>query len=264
MVTITVHSSKGGTGKSLIAVNLAFYYSKQDFKVLLIDGDYVAPCFESYFPLKGRYSSFVSFLQGVSSLEEVLYKTLFTNLYACLVPLKSGIIEEWTTSDTSNQEKYLKRLLEGVNEAHVELEFDKVIINNSSGTQPPSMSQLACSDQSIIVLRPTRYDIEANYQLIFNVYQKLRYLNSNRSDFFVWNQVPHLPESPNIYKIHAYLAEWAVKFEEEKIIHGTTIPYSGHVATEMITRGQINLVRIFHLIEPYINELVRKIQNSSK
>ena len=64
MTTITVHSFKGGTGKSLIAVFLSHYFSKEGQKVLLIDGDYGAPCLETYFPPKGKPKPFTCQLKA--------------------------------------------------------------------------------------------------------------------------------------------------------------------------------------------------------
>ncbi|MHA1560555.1 MAG: MinD/ParA family ATP-binding protein, partial [Promethearchaeota archaeon] len=40
---ISVTGGKGGTGKTLIAVNLAVYYAQLGYKVLLIDADVENP-----------------------------------------------------------------------------------------------------------------------------------------------------------------------------------------------------------------------------
>ncbi|MGY5881865.1 MAG: P-loop NTPase [Candidatus Thorarchaeota archaeon] len=61
---MTIHSFKGGTGKSLIAVALAHSFAKDGEKVLLTDGDFGAPCLESFFPMKGKPKPFPEFLKA--------------------------------------------------------------------------------------------------------------------------------------------------------------------------------------------------------
>ncbi len=260
MTTITVHSFKDGTGKSLVATNLAYFYSKQGQKTLLIDGDLVAPSLDSYFPPKGSFNSYKTYLESESSLEESIVKSIYTNLHLCYTPLPSLNVDLWSLN-SSLKEKFLDRLATGLQVAHDEHGFDKIIIDNTSGINFIALNQLACSDQSIVVVRPTRYDIETAYNLTYTIFKKLSDLNptSKRRDYLVWNQVPLPPDSKELYTIHSYIADWTDKFTETNLIHGTTIPYSATIATEMIVYTTINLVRISRYVEKYIDELISKL-----
>ena len=46
---ISIHSSRGGTGKSLLATNLAVLYAKKGLNVALLDLDFRAPSLEGIF-----------------------------------------------------------------------------------------------------------------------------------------------------------------------------------------------------------------------
>ena len=260
MTTITVHSFKGGTGKSLIAVALAYSMSREGKKILLIDGDYFAPCLETYFPPKGRRRPFMSFLEGECNLEKTVSKTGFANLHVSYAPaptFSEGILR----ADVSAHGRYLKRMLEAAELAHNELGFDDMIIDNSSGISIPSINQLSCSGKSVIVIRPVRYGVESTYELSRAIYKKLRYADSKsvRQDYIVWNQVPTLEDLSFDPKIEAYLQKWTQKFTKAGIVHGTTIPYMSKVVTAMIGDTTLDLPKIAESIRNYIEELKQKI-----
>ena len=160
---------------------------------------------------------------------------------------------------TTNRLEQLITLLEEARDDHG---FDKIIIDNTSGANYISLNHLACSEKSILVVRPTRYDIENAYHQIHDIYKKLPDLipGSKRNDFLAWNQVPIPPDSTELYTIHSYIADWTDKFAEANLEHATTIPYWSNIATEMIVYTTINLVKISHLLEKYIDELINKLE----
>ena len=46
--TITVHSLRGGTGKTLVSMNLAAFFVKMGYRVAIIDMDLGAPSLQTY------------------------------------------------------------------------------------------------------------------------------------------------------------------------------------------------------------------------
>ncbi|MHA1167182.1 MAG: ParA family protein [Candidatus Hodarchaeales archaeon] len=262
MTTITVHGFKDGTGKSLVATNLAYYYSKQGQKTLLIDGDLIAPSLESYFPPKGSFNSYKTYLESESPFEESIVKSIYTNLYICYTPLPSLNDNLWSLND-SLKEKFSERIATGLDNAREEQGFEKIIIDNTSGINFIALNQLAYSDQSILVVRPARYDIETSYHLTHTIFKKLSDLNpsSKRKDFLVWNQVPLPLDSKELYTIHSYIADWTEKFTETNLTLGTSIPYSAIIAIEMVVYTTINLVKISRYVEKYIDELINKLDH---
>ncbi|MGY5858912.1 MAG: AAA family ATPase [Candidatus Thorarchaeota archaeon] len=259
MTTITVHSFKGGTGKSLISVALAHSFSLDGEKVLLIDGDYGAPCLESFFPQKGKSKPFPDFLKGQAKLKEVVSETIFPNLFIGYAPPPS-FGEEIIRADVATHGRYLKRLLEGIEVAR-EMGFDKIVIDNSSGITLPAINHLSCSDKSVIALRPVRYGVESTYALIDTIYKKLRYLESGgiREDFLLWNQVPVNKDSAIDPRVGDYLAHWTKKFGDAGISYGGTIPYLSEVVTAMIADISQDLPAIVHQLGSYIDDLKKKM-----
>ena len=260
MTTITVHSFKGGTGKSLIAVALAHSFSKDGEKVLLIDGDYGAPCLESFFPKKGKSKPFPDFLKAQAKLKEVVSEAGFPNLFVSYAPPPS-FGEEINRADVATHGRYLKRLHEGIDVARKDMDFQRIVIDNSSGITLPAINHLSCSDKSVIALRPVRYGVESTYALIDTIYKKLRYLDSGevRQDFLLWNQVPINKDSIIDPRVGDYLAHWTKKFGDAGISYGGTTPYLSEVVTAMIADISQDLPAIVHQIESYIDELKKKI-----
>lgn len=260
MKTITIHSFKGGTGKSLIAVGLAHSFSKDGERVLLIDGDYGAPCLDSFFPPKDKRKPFPDFLKGKAKLKEVVSETIFQNLLVSYAPPPS-FGEEILRADVATHGRYLKRLLEGIEIAQEDMGFDKIVIDNSSGVTLPAINHLSCSNQSVIVLRPVRYGVESTYDLIDTIYKKLRYVDTGtiRRDFIVWNQVPTIDHSSLDPRVEEYLNYWTRKFNDSEITHAATIPYISAVVTAMITNIAQDLPILVDLIQSYIEEIKNKI-----
>jgi len=260
MTTITIHSFKGGTGKSLIAVALAHSFSKDGERVLLIDGDYGAPCLDSFFPPKKKMKPFPDFLKGKAKLKEVVSETDFPNLYVCYAPPPS-FGEEILRADVATHGRYLKRLLEGIEVAHEAMSIDKIVIDNSSGVTLPAINHLSCSNKSVIVLRPVRYGVETTYKLIDTIYKKLRYVDADsvREDFIAWNQVPANSDSSLDPRVESYLDNWTRKFKQSGIEHAVTIPYIAEVVTAMITDIAQDLPFLFEIIDPYIEKIKKRI-----
>jgi MinD-like ATPase involved in chromosome partitioning or flagellar assembly len=256
MTTTTVHSFKGGTGKSLIAAVLGYHLSSQGKKVLLVDGDYYAPCFDTFFPKNQEVHPFTSFLSGKTKLQDTISSTQYDNLMVSYAPTPD-FSQEILQADAKTHGKYLKRMIAGFDEAQTKLDIDEIVIDNSSGVSLAAINFLSASDRSILVLRPVRYGVETTYDLISAIYRKLKYTSqgSIRQDFLVWNQVPIQDGSVLEPRIQKYLDYWSEKFSEAGISQGPTIPYIFDVVASMITESTMDLPRLTSFLTNYINEL---------
>ncbi|TFF92640.1 hypothetical protein EU546_07340 [Candidatus Thorarchaeota archaeon] len=256
MTTVTVHSFKGGTGKSLIAVTLGYFLSEQGKKTLVIDGDYGAPCFETFFPTKSEITPFTSFLTSDCDLPMVVSETPFPNLSVSYAPTPS-FGQEILRADVKTHGRYLKRIMEGMRVAHDEMGFDAVVIDNSSGISLQAINFLTCSDKSIMTIRPVRYGVETTYGLIEAIYRKLKYADSKaaRQDFLVWNQVPTSQDPSVTPRIKRYLEYWKDKFSKANITYGTTIPYISDVVAAMITDNPMDVPKLTGFLKEYIKEI---------
>ena len=264
MTTITVHSFKGGTGKSLIAVLLAYEYSKMGMNVLIIDGDYYAPCLSTYFPKKKEGKPFTTYLVGEADIEDTISKTKHKNLFVSYAP-SPDFSEAILQADVHTHGQYLKRILLGRDILLKEHGFDCIVFDNSSGVSIPSINQLSCSNKSVIIIRPVRYGIEAVYERLTAIYQKLRYVDSEipRKDLFVWNQVPTLEDHTIEKRIMDYLNHWKEKFEESWVYHGTTIPYNSKVVSSMVGNQSIDISYLNTLLSDNITEIITALEETS-
>ncbi|TXT57859.1 MAG: putative Iron-sulfur cluster carrier protein [Candidatus Thorarchaeota archaeon] len=258
LTTITVHGFKGGTGKSLIAIALGYLLSKQGKKVLLIDGDYFAPCFDAFFPQNDDVNPFTEYLEEKSKFEEVVAETRFPNLWVSYAPTPS-FTQKILQADTKTHGGFLKRIYAGIKIARDDLGFDHIVIDNSSGISLAAINFLTCSNQSLLVIRPVRYGVESTYNLISAIYRKLRYADSKsvRRDFLVWNQVPTDEESIINPDIERYLNHWTDKFSEAGIQLGSRIPYISEVVTSMIVDSTLDIEKISKPISNYMGNLIK-------
>jgi MinD-like ATPase involved in chromosome partitioning or flagellar assembly len=260
MTTITVHSFKSGVGKSLLAVMLSYEYSNAGEKVLLIDGDYSAPCLDSFFPYKAKVRAFTSFLQGKHNLKDCLSDTGQTNLSMCHAPNLS-FREEILHADSRAHDKYLKRMLDGIDQAKNDFGFQKIIIDNSAGSSLAAINQLTCSDKSLLVMRPVSYDVESAYEQARAIYKTLREFEgkSDREDFLVWNQVPTLEYGSFEARIEQYMETWNEKFNDLRILYGAHIPYMSDIASGMISDETIDPAVFSEMLKPFTRIIKAKL-----
>ena len=73
---IAVHSYKGGTGKTLLSVNLAVTLAKQGKKVCLFDLDFRAPSLFAVLKLENPECWFNDYLNNTCDINKVLIKKL--------------------------------------------------------------------------------------------------------------------------------------------------------------------------------------------
>ena len=75
MKKITVHSYRGGTGKSLISLNLALNLVKSNKRVLLIETDISMPSFVEILNIHPKYT-FNDYYDGKCELSKTITKTI--------------------------------------------------------------------------------------------------------------------------------------------------------------------------------------------
>jgi MinD-like ATPase involved in chromosome partitioning or flagellar assembly len=69
---IAVHSYKGGTGKTLMSVNLAATFAKQGKKVAIFDLDFRAPSLFAILKAENAETWFNDYLNNTSEINKVL------------------------------------------------------------------------------------------------------------------------------------------------------------------------------------------------
>ena len=177
MKTISIHSSRGGTGKSLIAVNLAAIYALRGRNVALLDLDFRAPSFSTIFGL-GVYKRINfwlnDFLDGKCSAEEALID--FSDRYGTKGKLLVGFanpgvdaMREMAAKNRKWQMEALRRLL-NLKTSLRNLGVDYVLLDTTPGINYHSVNAVVSSDISIVVITMDVLDIEGARRMISELY----------------------------------------------------------------------------------------------
>jgi len=197
---ISVHSSRGGTGKTQVAVNLAAILARKGRNVSLFDMDFRAPSLSTVFkvgdPRLVKY--WVNdFLNGDCSIDKTMIDltSKYNTKGKFLVGLANPSIEairEMMTKDRIWEREALRRLLRLKPILLNNMEMDYVIYDTSPGVQYSSLNAVASSDISIVVATPDMLDVEGTRTMLHELYDAFE-----KKTMILMNKVPEqflLPE----------------------------------------------------------------------
>ena len=135
---IAVHSYKGGTGKTLLSLNLAVLYANRGKNVCLLDLDFRAPSLHSILKVKNAEYWVNDYLNGVYDIKKVLVDLSKTHakrgrLLVGLANPSTEAIREMSAKDRKWEMKALGRLLSLKNSLMNDMEIDYIIFYTSPG-----------------------------------------------------------------------------------------------------------------------------------
>ena len=171
---VSIHSSRGGTGKSLIAVNLAATYAKQGMNVSLIDFDFRAPSLNTVFDISKMEYSVNDFLNGQCPIEDVLidlsgkYRTKGKFFIGVADPSLEAI-RDMISKSRKWEIEALKKLLNLKSDLD-NLKVNYAIYDTSPGILYSSINAVTSSDLSLIVLTLDKLDIKGTQRMIRDIY----------------------------------------------------------------------------------------------
>lgn len=174
--TLAIHSSKGGTGKTSIAINLAVAFASAGKDTCLMDMDLRGPSLCSMFKPETHFW-INDFLSGKCNLKDTLTdikKDMGTRGHLYLSFSNPDIVEirDLISRDRSWQAGALKALMNGKKEL-AEQKVDVLIFDTSPGVEYESINSVAASDMVIIVHNDTKACSNCTEQLIKGVYALL-------------------------------------------------------------------------------------------
>ncbi len=187
---ISIHSSRGGTGKSLISSNITAILASEGRNVALLDFDFRAPSLLTIFQAKHSAKNWInSYLDGKARLEEVMvdltsrYKTN-GKLYVGFANPSMEAMREIAMKDRKWQMKALKKVMSMKEELADKLGVDIVVADTSPGVQYSSVNAIVSSDISIIVSTLDTLDLEGVQMMIEDLYlpfEKKTYILVNKA-----------------------------------------------------------------------------------
>lgn len=172
-MNITVHSYRGGTGKSMISSNLALILALNGSRVCLLDMDLYAPSlFSSY---KNQRKAWINdYLNRVCEFNKILNDYTPPNcdcgkLYVGLANPSPSAIREVSSMDRKKNMNFLTRLLALKKCADNKNCFDFIVVDTSPGLQYSSISSIVVADLVLVISSFDKSDLLGTWSMIRGV-----------------------------------------------------------------------------------------------
>ena len=245
---ISIHSFRGGTGKSNTTANLAAMLASDGRRVCVIDTDIQSPGIHVIFGLEGENvtSSLNDFLWNGRAIEAVAIDVTphaveekSGKIYLVPSSIKPGEI-----SRVMREGYDARQLTQGLKELLTKLKLDYLLIDTHPGLGQETLLSLVISNTLIIVLRPDQQDYEGT-GITVRIAQELK----------VPNILLMVNKSPNSLN-PAALAEQVQEAYGCKVI--AVLPHSDEMM-ELASRGLFSLEQPTHTITEKYREIAAQI-----
>jgi MinD-like ATPase involved in chromosome partitioning or flagellar assembly len=177
---IAVHSYKGGTGKTLLSVNLAAAFAKQGKKVCLFDLDFRAPSLSTILKVENAECWLNDYLNGTCDISKVLVDLSSRlegngNFFVGLANPSTEAIRDMSAKDRKWEMHALGRLLALRNSLLSSKEFDYLIFDTSPGLQYSSINAIVAADFVVVATTGDRSDVDGTRRMLrelYNLFEK--------------------------------------------------------------------------------------------
>lgn len=173
---IALHSYKGGTGKTLLSVNLSTTFAKQGKDVCLLDMDFRAPSLHAIFRINNNEYWLNDYLNGTCEIKRILVdlsrqragKGRFMVGFA---DPTTEAIREMSAKDRKWEMRALGRLLSLKNSLLNDMHLDYLVLDTSPGLQYSSINAIVSADAVLVVTSIDTSDIKGTRQMIQELYE---------------------------------------------------------------------------------------------
>lgn len=190
---ISIHSSRGGTGKSLISSNIAIIYASEGRNVALLDFDFRAPSFLTIFQAGTNVKGWVNdYLDGKAKIEDIMVDV--TDRFGIEGKLLVGFanpeieaMKEIVQKDRKWQMQALRRVISMKQELADKFGVDIIIIDTSPGIQYSSVNSVVSADISVIVSTMDILDLDGVQRMVRDLYEPFE----KRTIIIMNKAIPH-------------------------------------------------------------------------
>lgn len=249
MEKILIHSYKGGTGKTTVAINLASTFS-HDNKVLLIENDFSMPSFYNIFKHEPEYF-FNDYLNDRVNFKKIIAPEVRPNLDVIFANKNFDPSEKITGSDQEWFLELLKRLMKEFRT--IENDYSYVIFDTPPGWHMILVTLITLSDKAILILRPNTYEVLGTKRLIEILYKRAKPMLS-LDIYLLFNQVPEVDMSKD-------LEQWAGDLHEGGITYAGFIPCSCDTSYEMA--HERNIFPFDHLFNKSLKQVIETLHSKT-
>jgi MinD-like ATPase involved in chromosome partitioning or flagellar assembly len=172
---VAVHSYKGGTGKTLLSVNLASIFAKQGKNISLLDLDFRAPSLATLLKIEKTEYWLNDYLNGVCDINKVLIdlSDRVGNSGRLLVGLanpSTEAIRDMSAKDRKWEMRALGRLLALRTSLLNDRCFDYLILDTSPGLQYSSINAIVSADLVLVATTLDRSDVDGTRRMLRELY----------------------------------------------------------------------------------------------
>jgi len=172
---IAFHSYKGGTGKTLLSINLAATYAKHGKSICLFDLDFRAPSLHAAFASDGVEFWLNEYLNGTCDIKRVLIDLSQQHgnggkFYAGLANPTTEAIRDMSAKDRKWEMRALGRLLSLKNSLLNDMHLDYLIFDTSPGLQYSSINAIVSADVILVVTSLDKSDIKGTQRMTNELY----------------------------------------------------------------------------------------------
>ena len=158
---ISIHSFRGGTGKSNTTANLAVSLAQTGLRVCVVDTDIQSPGIHVMFQLNPNDIDFSlnDFLWGKCEIEQTVQEVFTENSKGKVFLIPSSM----RTGDIARVLKFgydIQLLREGLMNIISALKIDVLLIDTHPGLNEETLMSIALSDVLLIILRPDSQDYQ--------------------------------------------------------------------------------------------------------
>jgi MinD-like ATPase involved in chromosome partitioning or flagellar assembly len=172
---IAVHSYKGGTGKTLLSVNLAAALAKKGKKICLFDLDFRAPSLATLLKVENAEHWLNDYLNGTCEIDKILVDLserfhINGKFYVGLANPATEAIRDMSAKDRKWEMRALGRLLSLRTSLINEKSFDYLVFDTSPGLQYSSINAIVSSDLVVVATTFDRSDIDGTKRMLRELY----------------------------------------------------------------------------------------------
>ena len=172
---VAVHSYKGGTGKTLLSMNIAATFAKHGKKVCIFDLDFRAPSLATLLKIDKAEYWMNDYLNGVCEVNKVLVdlSSRIDNggtLFVGLANPSTEAIRDMTAKDRKWEMRALGRLLALRTSLLNDKSFDYLVLDTSPGLQYSSINAIVSADLVLVATTFDRSDVDGTRRMLKELY----------------------------------------------------------------------------------------------
>jgi septum site-determining protein MinD len=172
---IAVHSYKGGTGKTLLSVNLAAIFAKHGKKVCLFDLDFRAPSLATLLKIGNTDHWLNDYLNGTCEIDKVLVDLSDRvhdkgKLFVGFANPATEAIRDMSAKDRKWEMRALGRLLALKNSILNDKNFDYIVFDTSPGLQYSSINAIVSADLVLVATTFDKSDMDGTRRMLRELY----------------------------------------------------------------------------------------------